>query len=57
LETDDDTGPYGAKGAGELGVELVAPAIANALYHATGRRSRETPLNLERVLLGRALQK
>ncbi len=57
LETDDDTGPYGAKGAGELGVELVAPAIANALYQATGRRVRETPLNLERVLLGRALSK
>ncbi len=57
LETDDDTGPYGAKGAGELGVELVAPAIANALFQATGRRIRETPLNLERVLLGRALSK
>ncbi|MEA1927142.1 MAG: xanthine dehydrogenase family protein molybdopterin-binding subunit [Candidatus Auribacterota bacterium] len=57
LQTDDDIGPYGAKGAGELGVELVAPAIANALYQATGQRIRETPLNLERVLLGRALQK
>jgi len=57
LETDDDIGPYGAKSAGELGVELVAPAIANALRQATGRRVRETPLNLERVLLGRALQK
>lgn len=57
METDDDIGPYGAKGAGELGVELVAPAIANALYQATGRRIRETPLNLERVLLGRALSK
>lgn len=57
METDDDVGPYGAKGAGELGVELAAPAIANALYYATGRRIRETPLNLERVLLGRALSK
>jgi len=56
-ETDQNIGPYGAKGIGEIGVELSAPAIANALFHATGRRVRELPMNLERVLLGRALKR
>ncbi|MEW5816785.1 MAG: xanthine dehydrogenase family protein molybdopterin-binding subunit [Spirochaetota bacterium] len=56
-ESDENVGPFGAKGVGEIGVELAAPSIANALYHASGRRLRELPLSLERVLLGRALVK
>ena len=56
-ESDDPVGPFGAKSVGELAVELIAPAIANALYNATGRRIRELPLNLERVLLGKTLRK
>jgi CO/xanthine dehydrogenase Mo-binding subunit len=42
-------GPYGALGIGEFGVELAAPAIANAHANATGRRIRSLPLSLERV--------
>ncbi len=34
-----------------------APAILNAIYHATGRRVRDLPANLERVLLGKDLTK
>jgi CO/xanthine dehydrogenase Mo-binding subunit len=56
-ETDDNIGPFGAKGVGEIGIELAAPSIANALMFATGRRIRELPLNLERVLIGRNLTK
>ena len=37
--------------------ELSAPAILNAIYHATGRRVRDLPANLERVLLGKDLAK
>ncbi len=56
FETDDHVGPFGAKGVGEIGIELVAPAIANAVANATGRRVRDLPLNFERVLLGRSLK-
>jgi CO/xanthine dehydrogenase Mo-binding subunit len=56
-EVDDNIGPFGAKGVGEIGIELAAPSIANALKHATGKRVRELPLNLERVLLGRNLSR
>jgi CO/xanthine dehydrogenase Mo-binding subunit len=56
-ESDDPIGPFRAKSVGELGIELIAPAVANALYNATGKRIRELPLNLERVLLGKTLRK
>ncbi|MFN3705162.1 MAG: xanthine dehydrogenase family protein molybdopterin-binding subunit [Thermoflexales bacterium] len=49
-------GPYGAKNIAEPALVPTAPAIANAIAHATGRRVRELPINLERVLLGRDLQ-
>jgi len=55
--SDDPVGPFRAKSVGELGIELMAPAVANALYNATGKRIRELPLNLERVLLGKTLRK
>ncbi|MFO7729847.1 MAG: xanthine dehydrogenase family protein molybdopterin-binding subunit [Spirochaetia bacterium] len=57
FESDANVGPFGAKGVGEVGVELAAASVANAAFNATGRRIRELPLNLERVLLGRALTK
>jgi len=50
VETDDPAGPFGAKGLGETGAIAIAPAIANALYNATGVRIRELPLTPERVL-------
>ncbi len=40
----------GTKGIGELALIGVAPAIANAVYHATGQRVRTLPISLDRVL-------
>jgi xanthine dehydrogenase YagR molybdenum-binding subunit len=40
----------GAKGAGELGITGVAAAIANAVYHATGKRIRDLPISPEKLL-------
>ena len=45
-------GPFNAKGVSELGIGMVAPAIANAVYDATGVRVRSLPLLGERVLAG-----
>ena len=41
----------GAKGAGEIGVTGIVAAIANAVYHATGRRIRTLPITTEALLL------
>ncbi len=49
-------GPFGAKNIGEPGMVPTAPAILNAIYHATGRRVADLPANLERVLLGHDLR-
>jgi xanthine dehydrogenase YagR molybdenum-binding subunit len=46
----DDSNPMGLKGVGEIGIVGVAPAIANAVYHATGRRIRNLPITLDKVL-------
>jgi carbon-monoxide dehydrogenase large subunit len=51
VEVPDDKGPYGAKGIGEALVGPTAPAIANAIFHATGARIRDLPITAERVLL------
>jgi CO/xanthine dehydrogenase Mo-binding subunit len=40
----------GAKGIGELAIVGVAPAIANAVFHATGKRIRTLPLSIEKVM-------
>ena len=45
----DGHGPYGAKMVGEMSNIGVAPAIANAVYEATGARILELPLSAERV--------
>ncbi len=50
VETNDPRGPYGAKGLGEMGLVPTAPAIANAVYQATGARVQQIPLFPERVL-------
>ncbi|HYQ67574.1 xanthine dehydrogenase family protein molybdopterin-binding subunit [Actinophytocola sp.] len=42
--------PVGVKGAGEIGNVGTAAAIANAVWHATGRRQRTLPIRLDRVL-------
>jgi xanthine dehydrogenase YagR molybdenum-binding subunit len=49
-EEDPHVNPIGAKGIGEVGIVGVAPAIANAVYHATGKRIREVPITLEKLL-------
>lgn len=48
-ERGDGVGPYGAKGGGEGSLNPVAPALANAVFWATGVRMREAPLTPERV--------
>jgi CO/xanthine dehydrogenase Mo-binding subunit len=50
-------GPFGAKNIGEPGMVPTAPAILNAIAHATGRRIRSLPANLERIVLGHDLRK
>jgi xanthine dehydrogenase YagR molybdenum-binding subunit len=40
----------GARGVGEITITGVAPAIANAVYHATGKRVRDLPITLENLL-------
>jgi CO/xanthine dehydrogenase Mo-binding subunit len=55
LENADELGPFGAKSLGEPATEIAAPAIANAVFNATGRRVRDLPLTLERVLIGKKL--
>src|SRR5262245_59077848 len=41
--------PLGAKGIAELALVGVAPAVANAGYHATGKRVRELPITLDKL--------
>jgi xanthine dehydrogenase YagR molybdenum-binding subunit len=47
---DDVVNPLGVKGVGEIGQVGVAAAIANAVFHATGRRVRELPIAPELVM-------
>jgi xanthine dehydrogenase molybdenum-binding subunit len=44
LEIPEETGPYGAKGIAEMGLVPTAPAIANAIDQATGRRATRIPI-------------
>ena len=49
-EVDPTISPVKAKGVGELGLTGVAPAVANAIYNATGVRVREYPITLDKYL-------
>ena len=49
-EQDQGVNPIGMKGIGEIGVVGMNAAIANAVYHATGRRIRHLPIRLEDLL-------
>lgn len=40
-EFDEEAGPLGVKGLGKLTAVSVAPAVANAVHHATGKRVRD----------------
>ena len=50
-EDDGELNPMGSKGIGEIGIVGTAAAVANAVFHATGRRVRELPIRLDRVLV------
>ncbi|MDR3618632.1 MAG: xanthine dehydrogenase family protein molybdopterin-binding subunit [Paludisphaera borealis] len=49
-ERDEVVNPLGTKGLGEIGVVGVAAAVANAVFHATGKRVRELPITLDKLL-------
>jgi xanthine dehydrogenase YagR molybdenum-binding subunit len=49
-EDDPHINSLGAKGIGEIGITGVGAAIANAVYHATGKRIRDLPITLDKVL-------
>jgi xanthine dehydrogenase molybdenum-binding subunit len=51
VETVDPEGPYGAKGVGEAPAICTAPAVANAVRHATGGRFTALPITPERVFM------
>ena len=48
-EPDNIINPLGIKGVGEIGLVGVAAAIANAVYHATGKRVRDLPITLDKL--------
>ncbi|MFC1872709.1 xanthine dehydrogenase family protein molybdopterin-binding subunit [Chloroflexota bacterium] len=50
VEVIDPLGPYGAKEAGEGGIQPIAPSITNAVYHAVGYRAHELPLSPEKII-------
>jgi xanthine dehydrogenase YagR molybdenum-binding subunit len=49
-EDDPHVNPLGAKGIGEIGITGVGAAIANAVFHATGKRVRDLPVTLDKVM-------
>ena len=52
VQTYEPSGPFGAKAVAEIPMDGVAPAIANAVFHATGKRFYQIPLTPERVWQG-----
>lgn len=50
VEEHDDSNPLGLKGLGEIGIVGVAAAIANAVYNATGKRVRDLPITLDKII-------
>jgi len=52
IESNEPTGPFGAKSLSEPCITVPAPAIANAIYNAIGVRIRELPITPEKILAG-----
>jgi xanthine dehydrogenase YagR molybdenum-binding subunit len=42
--------PLGAHGVGEIGITGAAAAVANAIFHATGKRIRDLPITLDKLM-------
>jgi 4-hydroxybenzoyl-CoA reductase alpha subunit len=57
VETDDPDGPFGAKEAGQGPLLPVIPAIANAVYQATGVRVDEIPITPDKIVKGLELKR
>ena len=49
-DEDPNLNPMGSKGIGEIGITGVSAAIANAVFNATGKRIRELPITLDKLL-------
>ncbi|MEY2550993.1 MAG: xanthine dehydrogenase YagR molybdenum-binding subunit, partial [Verrucomicrobiota bacterium] len=49
-EPDFTFNPIGARGMGEIGITGIAAAIANAVYHATGKRIRDLPITPDKLI-------
>jgi xanthine dehydrogenase YagR molybdenum-binding subunit len=49
-EVDDKVNPLGVKGIGEIGIVGMNAAVANAVYHATGKRIRDLPIRASKLL-------
>jgi xanthine dehydrogenase YagR molybdenum-binding subunit len=50
-DNDTNFNELGARGIGEIGITGVAAAVANAVYHATGKRIRDLPITPEKLLI------
>jgi xanthine dehydrogenase YagR molybdenum-binding subunit len=46
----DEHAPLGARGVGEIGITGAAAAVANAVFNATGKRIRDLPITLDKLL-------
>lgn len=50
VDEDDKANPMGVKGLGEIGIVGTAAAVANAVFHATGKRVRHLPITIDKLL-------
>ncbi len=50
-EKDDQTNPLGSEGIGGLANSGMPAAVANAVYHATGKRIRDLPILLDKLII------
>jgi xanthine dehydrogenase YagR molybdenum-binding subunit len=49
-DSDPEVSPMGARGIGEIGITGASAAVANAVYHATGKRIRDLPITPDKLL-------
>ena len=57
MDEPDSLNPMGIKGLGEIGIVATPAAVANAVWHATGRRIRSLPITIDKLLADEALQR